>query len=327
MSDQRPGEFELIKRHLAPLADNSSSLGLEDDAAVFRPPADRELVFTKDVLAENIHFFSDDPPDLIARKALRVNLSDLAAKGATPSGYLMGLCLPTGWTEDWIEQFCAGLAEDQRTYDFSLFGGDTIKSSGGLTISITAIGHVPTGSAVVRSGARPGDALYVTGTIGDAALGLLIRQGASLSSTKEHTEFLTGRYLLPEPKMDTHTVLRDFASAAMDISDGLAADLGHLCDASGVGARIQLEKIPLSAAARVVLDQDRDRFSAVIMGGDDYELLVSVPAKHKNAFELASERLGTPVSQIGVVTEGADRLFLDEAGERLAVSKSGFTHF
>ncbi len=327
LSDRRPGEFELIRRYLAPLANNNTSLGLEDDAAVFVPPDGQELVFTKDALAEAVHFFSDDAPELIAQKALRVNLSDLAAKGAEPIGYLLALCLPENWSEKWLESFCSGLSKDQAHYGISLFGGDTIKSVGGTVISVTAVGAAPAGKTVKRSGAGAGDIFYVTGTLGDSALGLQIKKGAYPELDSAHRAYLEQRYLLPEPRTGFSPVLSEFASAAMDVSDGIFADLRHLCHASGVGAHIRTADLPLSDAARTVMRSDRSSEATVFLGGDDYELLVAVPPDVKQEFERAAERRGVPVSAIGAATKDTEIAILDGDGKPVAFSARGYTHF
>lgn len=327
LSERRPGEFELIGRYLAPLANNGTSLGLKDDAAVFAPPNGHELVITKDALAEDVHFFSDDPPHLIAQKALRVNLSDLAAKGAEPVGYLLALCLPENWSEQWMHSFCDGLASDQKKYGISLFGGDTIKSPDGLVISVTAIGSAPLGKAVQRNGAVAGDIFYVTGTLGDSALGLQIRKSSHPEWDETHRTFLEGRYLLPEPRTGLSEVLSEFASAAMDVSDGVFADIRHLCEASGIGAQIRIADLPLSDAAQHVIGSDPSFKGTVFLGGDDYELLLAVPPALKEKFEQAARQKGVSVTPIGTATNETDIAILDEDGKPISFSARGYAHF
>ncbi|MEJ8474201.1 thiamine-phosphate kinase [Roseibium algae] len=312
----RPHEFELIKRFFAPLASDPGSLGLTDDATVYTPHDGHELVLTKDMLAADVHFFADDPPEAIAAKALRVNLSDLAAKGAVPTAYLLGLGLPDDWSEDWLERFCSGLSGDQSAFNVVLVGGDTIRSGHGLQISVTAVGEVPTGKTVRRNGARAGDVLYVTGTIGDAAAGLKARLDHGFAkrmglSDSQHRHILD-RYLLPQPKVKLAGTIRDFASASMDISDGLLADAGHLAKASGIDLLLDLAAIPLSSALRALSKADEAIFHACLNGGDDYEILATVPADKAQAFEVAAKAIGCPVTRIGTVQaikgeKGADR--------------------
>jgi thiamine-monophosphate kinase len=275
----RPGEDELIARYFAPLAADPGAAGLHDDAATASLAPGEEFVLTKDVLVAGVHFFADDPADLVARKALRVNLSDLAAKGATPGHYLLGLALPDDWDDAWLAAFAAGLAEDQPRFGVGLLGGDTTRAAGPLVLSVTALGVVPAGRAVRRSGARPGDVVAVSGAIGDAALGLALRQGRASADAigGEAADHLRRRYLLPEPRVDLAPAVRACASAAMDVSDGLVGDLAKLCGASGVGARIELERVPLSEAAARAVAADPALFDLAMTGGDDYEILACFP--------------------------------------------------
>ncbi|MEP4030907.1 thiamine-phosphate kinase [Roseibium polysiphoniae] len=331
-ADQRLGEFELIKRYLAPLASDPGSLGLTDDAAVYAPHDSHELVLTKDMLAANVHFFADDPPEAIAAKALRVNLSDLAAKGAVPTAYLLGLGLPDDWREDWLERFCCGLSGDQSAFNVVLLGGDTIRTGDGLQISVTAIGETPVGTAVRRSGAAPGDLLYVTGTIGDAAAGLKARLDPGFAhrmrlSESDHRHILD-RYLLPQPKVKLAGAVRASASAAMDISDGLLADAGHLARASGVDLLLELADVPLSSALMAISKADQPTFQACLNGGDDYEILACVPEDRASAFEADATAAGCPVTRIGKVKSGSGQLQLQGADGPLPIGQfPGFRHF
>ncbi|MEM5584058.1 thiamine-phosphate kinase [Roseibium sp. AS2] len=332
MGADRPGEFELISRFFAPLAQDPGSLGLSDDAAVITPAAGRDLVLTKDLLAADTHFFSDDAPEAIAAKALRVNLSDLAAKGARPRGYLLGLALPDDWTTEWLERFCKGLAADQAAYDFPLLGGDTIRSGNGLQVSITAIGEVTRGKAVRRSGARPSDLIFVTGTIGDAAAGLQARLDPDFRRrhgvSAEQQAFILDRYLLPRPRTRIAGLLTECASAALDVSDGLVADCGHLAAASAVDVTLDLGKLPLSDALRHLRDKAPPVFSRCLNGGDDYEVLVSIPEERAAAFAQDAARLGCPITQIGHVTRGNGQVVLTRDGQELAAQEDdGFRHF
>ena len=264
-SDEGSGEDRLIATYFRPIATHPGALGLADDAAVIAPPPGCDLVLTTDGVIGGVHFFPDDPADAVARRALRVNLSDLAAKGAAPLGFLMSIGLPAGLPPDWLEAFAKGLREDAAHYRCPLLGGDTDRSPGAVTVYIAALGTVPHGTMVRRAGAREGDLVVVTGTIGDAALGLALRQDPAAAARWKLDDamraHLLSRYLLPQPRNAVAEALRRHASAALDISDGLAGDLAKLTRVSGVGAAIAVERVPLSPAARQVLASDpaRDR--------------------------------------------------------------------
>ena len=320
------GEDELIAHYFAPLA-GPGGLGLRDDAALLAPPAGCELVVTCDAVVAGVHFFPDDPPDAIARKALRVNLSDLAAKGADPLGFLLALALPDGWTPDWLAAFAQGLGDDARAYACPLLGGDTVRTPGPLTVSITAMGAVPAGRMVRRTTARPGDLLYVTGTIGDAALGLQVRQGR-LGAPSEGRAHLLDRYLLPRPRNTLAPALRAHASAAMDVSDGLIGDCTKLLRASGVGGCIELARVPLSLAARAAIARDPALLETALTGGDDYEVLCAVPPDRAAAIEAMAVGFGVAATLVGVVEADTAPLTLrDIGGKRLTFSQSSFEHF
>lgn len=332
MVADRPGEFDLIREFFAPLAKDPGSLGLTDDAAALTARAGHDLVLTKDMLAADIHFFSQDPPEAIAAKALRVNLSDLAAKGANPRGYMMGLALPSDWSSDWLEGFCAGLADDQKAYGFDLLGGDTIRSFGGLLVSITALGEVPCGKAVRRSGAQPGDLLFVTGTIGDAAAGLQLRfdpafgQERTLSAADE--QYLRDRYLLPRPRTTLAPLLLEYANAAMDISDGLIADCGHLASASEVDIVLDLDKVPVSHAIAKINANSQDDFLRCVDGGDDYEILTCVSEANAEQFSNHATAVGCPLTLIGRVDQGTGIVTVTKKGMPIHMHElGGFRHF
>ncbi len=310
-------EDELIARIFAPIA-GPAALGLKDDAALIEASPD-PTVATVDMLVAGVHFFPDDPPALIAKKALRVNLSDLAAKGAEPVGFLLSLALPADWTNDWLAAFANGLAEDARAYAMPLIGGDTTATPGPLTISITALGRTP--RFVPRTGARPGDAIYVSGTIGDAALGLLLRRDAALAAqlSEPSRAHLLDRHLLPRPRLDLAPLLRAHATAAMDVSDGLAGDLAKLCRASGVSAVVEAVRVPLSDAAREAIRLRPSLFETALTGGDDYEILFTAPPEW-----------GPPegVARIGEIVAGpTPARFLDAEGEQVAFDEPSYSHF
>ncbi len=325
----RPGEFDLIARYLRPLAEDPAALNLTDDAAAFTPPPGCDLVLTKDMVAAGIHFFPDDPPRSIARKALRVNLSDLAAKGATPVGYLLGLALPGDWTEGFMAEFAAGLAGDQAEFGITLLGGDTVKASGGLTLSITAIGAVPSGTMVRRAGARVGDLILVSGTIGDAALGLRLRLGnIGGTAAGEGAAYLLDRYLHPQPRTALAAAVRRHASAALDVSDGLVGDLSHMLKASGVGARIEAARVPLSPAARALVAADATALASVLSGGDDYEILASVPPGEVEAYRAAAAAAGIDVTVIGEIVAGnGPALVVGADGAPIRLERASHDHF
>ncbi|MAU41700.1 MAG: thiamine-phosphate kinase [Kordiimonas sp.] len=325
-----PGEFDIIKRYFATIAQkNENSFGLMDDAAIFSPAADQALVFTKDILIENIHFRQDDKASQIARKLLRVNLSDLAAMGADPCGYLLGLSLPkeTRFSEQWIEDFSNGLANDIETFGGGLWGGDTVATTGPLTLSLTAIGSLPKGQEVLRSGARPGDDIYVSGTLGDAALGLRVLEGDLNIEKEDFSRALVSRYHLPRPRMALGKSLRSIASSMMDISDGLMGDIAHICASSKCGARIYADKLPLSDATQAVLQEHKKFAPMVWSGGDDYELLFTADIGQRGQIMNCAEQCGVQVARIGVTTKELSAVLLDENGDRLALAGEGYRHF
>ncbi|CAJ0869347.1 thiamine-monophosphate kinase [freshwater sediment metagenome] len=313
----RYSEDELIARLFAPIA-GPAGLGLTDDAALLQASSE-PTVATVDMLVAGVHFFPDDPPALIAKKALRVNLSDLAAKGAEPVGFLLALALPGDWTNDWLTAFAEGLAADAAAYAAPLIGGDTAATPGPLTISITALGRAP--RFVRRSGARPGDAVFVSGTIGDAALGLALRRDPSLAAkcscaARDH---LDDRYLLPRPRLDLIETLRAHATGAMDVSDGLAGDLAKLCRASGASAVVDATLVPLSAAAREAIPLFPGLLETALTGGDDYEILFAADP----AFDPPPG-----VARIGEIVAGtAAPRFLDAEKTQIIFGKTSFSHF
>jgi thiamine-monophosphate kinase len=316
------GEFELIDRLLKPLAEGcSGALGLLDDAALVDVPPGRQLVVAKDAIVAGVHFLTDDPPELIAGKLLRVNLSDLAAMGAEPLGYLTALARPRDIDDAWLRRFTAGLAADQKRFDCHLLGGDTTSTPGPLALSLTILGLVPRGRALLRSGARPGDDVWVSGTLGDAALGLRVLRG--LAVTEEEALELVDRYRTPRPRLALGQALRGIASAAIDVSDGLVADLGHVCAASGVAATIDASRLPLSPVARGVPGA-RD---AALAGGDDYELLFTVPPDRRSEVERLAASLDHGVTRIGVVATGRSVRVMDGDGRPLALDRTGWRHF
>ena len=319
------GEDSLIARYFKPIATDAGAFGLDDDAATIAPSGD-DIVVTTDAIVEGVHFLSEDPPDTIARKALRVNLSDLAAKGATCAGFVLTLALRSA-DDAWLTAFAEGLGEDARHYGCPLLGGDTVSTPGPLTVSITAFGRVPVGKIVHRSGAKVGDRVMVTGTIGDAALGLAVLKG-TLATDAAAPEMLVARYRVPQPRNAATLAVRGHASASMDVSDGLAGDLTKLCAASGVSAVIDAESIPKSEAAAKLLAAGAVGVEALITGGDDYEILCTVADASADAFASEARRAGIAVSAIGTVIAGAEPLrFLDGQGREMRLSRLSYSHF
>ncbi len=321
------GEDKLIERFFKPLASHPGALSLSDDAAYLTPPLGHDLVLTADMTVAGVHFFSNDPPDTIAQKALRVNLSDLAAKGAEPIGSLLAISFSKNIEEEWIEEFCNGLGKDCRSFACPLLGGDTTKTPGPLSIAITAIGKVPSGKMVKRAGAKPGDLVVVSGTIGDAALGLLASKGDPRLNGHPEAGDLISRYRVPRPRMALAPLLRDYASAAMDVSDGLVGDLGKLAAVSGVGARIDTAKLPLSVPAYDAIQLAAGYLTAVLTGGDDYEVLAAIPEALYAAFAEAAGKAGVPVTAIGVFEAGEGVAVLDANGKELSFEKASYSHF
>jgi thiamine-monophosphate kinase len=324
-SSDRPGEFQLIAELFAPLATAPGAFGLRDDAAVIAPPAGHELVLKTDAIVEGVHFFPDDPPNTIAKKALRVNLSDLAAKGAVPLGYLLALSIPSRVGMDWLRGFAEGLREDQAAFGISLFGGDTTSTPGPISIAISAFGHLPVGSIVRRSGANPGDLLYVSGTIGDSGGGLACLKNAGGSLSKEHREFLIRRFRVPEPRVALGPALRGISSASLDVSDGLLADLGHIAEVSRVRIVVEAARLPLSPALRALKGAQAAVFAAT--GGDDYEIAFTAPAECRRQVAELAKQSGTAVTEIGRVEMGEGVVLVDVAGREIPLARKGFTHF
>lgn len=324
---KRPSEDDLIAQFFAPMA-APEGLGLLDDAAVLRPPAGADLVITKDVIVAGVHFFADDPPAAVARKGLRVNISDLAAKGAEPVGFLLALALPGDWTADWLAAFAQGLGEDAAAYRCPLFGGDTVKTPGPLMVSITALGRVENGRMVARTGVRAGDILYVSGTIGDAALGLKARLGLCPQLEAGPRSFLLDRYLLPQPRLALAPALAQFAHGGMDVSDGFVGDLTKMLRVSRVSARVELAKLPLSAAAHAAIAGDPALFEIAATGGDDYEILAAVAPERADAFEAAAAKVGVAVTQVGQALAGAQApQFIGRDGAVTVFERGSFSHF
>lgn len=326
------GEAAIIAGYMAPLAAGfPGALGLKDDCAFLTPPPGETIVLKTDAVAEGIHFLPTDDPFDIGWKALAVNVSDLAAKGARPLVYLMALSFPQMPGREWLAKFSAGLASAQDNFGIHLAGGDTDKRPGPITVTISVLGSVPAGRIVQRAGARNGDALLVSGTLGDAALGLRIAQDQALISrlslTMEEAAHLIDRYRHPAPRLGLRAALLEHAHASMDLSDGLAKDLGRMCDASGLGAEVEIARLPLSGPARKALTADPSLLTSIIAGGDDYEVLATAAPDQVEAFVEAAGAGGVAVTQIGRLQAGRGARFLAADGNMLDLARTGWDHF
>lgn len=328
-----PGEFDLIAHYFAPIAAAyPGALGLKDDVALLDLTPGCQMVATTDAIVAGVHFLADDPPEQIAKKLVRVNVSDLAAKGAKPVACLLALALPRGTTATWLEAFARGLAEDCAAFAIPLAGGDTTATDGPLTLALTALGELPSGQASLRSGAKIGDRIFVTGTIGDGALGLEVANGGLADLAKPLRDHLLRRYRVPEPKIALGIALRGIAHAAIDISDGLLADLGHICETSSVAADIQAAMVPMSDGVQLALAKDPALLTRVLTGGDDYELLFTGDPNDSDRIINTGIALGVPVTGIGfVVPESArenERVRVaDLTTVKTMLSFAGYRHF
>jgi thiamine-monophosphate kinase len=330
MANEPSAEDRLIARYFAPLATDPAALGLIDDAAAIAPPPGCDLVVTTDGVIAGVHFFPDDPPDKISRKALRMNLSDLAAKGAKPLGFLISVSLPSQIDETWIAAFAAGLGDDAKTYECPLLGGDTDRTPGPASVSIAAFGTVPHGAMVRRSTAQVGDCVVVTGTIGDSALGVRLRRDAGLAQRWRLTDagqaHLKQRYLLPQPRNVLAEAVLHHASAAMDVSDGLAGDLAKLCRVSSVAVDVDVARVPFSDAVRAAITADAGAIEPALTGGDDYEILLTLAPDKLAGFNAAASKAGVAATEIGRVAAGQGSRFLRD-GKVLAFARASYSHF
>lgn len=331
------GEFDLIRRYFAPLATAGGALGLTDDAALLSADAGHELVITIDTIVESVHFLAADPVDSVGGKLLGVNLSDLAAMGSEPLGYVLAVALPLAWPsarcEQWLSEFVRGLAEMQHYFRLGLLGGDTVATPGDVCLTATAFGQVPRDEALRRSGASVGDLVFVSGSIGDAALGLRVLTAGLLPGVcAEAAADLVDRYRWPRPRVAFGQRLRRVVHAAADISDGLVADLGHVCRASGVNAVIDVTCVPMSTAVRRAVDASPDLLQLVLSGGDDYELVFTAPEASRPLIEWLAADAALPVTCIGTIVAAGGEEWAGPvrvvAGEREVVTgPGGFQHF
>lgn len=325
--DDSSAEDRLIARYFQPIATHPGALGLSDDAAFIKPPPGCDLVLKTDAIIGGVHFFAEDAARDVARKALRVNLSDLAAKGASPLGFLLSLALPKEIGDDWLSGFAEGLRDDAVMFGCPLFGGDTDRTPGPITISIAMFGSVPEATMVRRAGAKAGDRVFVSGTIGDASLGLVLREGAPWQLSDAHRQHLVSRYLLPQPRNALSGAVRTHASAAMDVSDGLAGDFAKLCRVSKVAAEIEVARVPLSEATKAALATDPTVLETVLTGGDDYEIVCTVPVAKADSFRAAARAVQVAVTEIGAITAGEGTRFFGPEGQALAFKRASFSHF
>lgn len=321
-------EFELIETLLTPLAAGApGAFALTDDAAVLPDLAAGDVhVVTKDAVVVGTHMLPGDPPGDMARKALRVNLSDLAAMGARPVGVFMALCLGQDTDEAFVRAFIDGLADDIDIFSAPLMGGDIVRHAGPMVVTMTAIGSAPKDKILMRSGAHPGDSLWVSGTIGDSALGLLAAQGHLKELSEDDAESLIHRYCVPQPRLALGQALGGLAHACIDVSDGLIADVMHLCDASGVGCTIEAAQVPVSDAVRTALNKNKSLLETVITGGDDYELAFAIPADQASALRTVAESMNLAISRLGQFSEGQGVRILDQAGNMMAIAQTGYRH-
>jgi thiamine-monophosphate kinase len=328
---RRLGEIALISDYLAPLATGPASFGLKDDAALLTALPASGLVVTTDASVAGVHFFEDDDPGDAAYKALAVNVSDLAAKAASPLAYTLTLALADAPTDDWAKRFTDGLARGQAAFGLGLIGGDTVTAKGAWWMSITAFGEASHRGLVPRGGGQAGDYLYVSGTLGDSAFGLRLRLDKAAFAPPlqaAHRDFLLARYLFPEPRLALSDSLARFASAAMDISDGLVLDLTRMCSASQVSAEVSVSSIPLSEAAKAVVAGADGMIHWALSGGDDYEILAAVPPALAPEFEATATASGVRVTRVGALTPGSEApRFMNHDGTVLQPLAKGFEHF
>lgn len=320
------GEFDRINRFFKPLSKGyPGALDLSDDAGLLTVPPGRELVVTTDAMVESVHYLPGEPASRLARKLLRVNLSDLAAMGARPLAYTLTTALPTQFDPAWLADLAEGLAADQELFGLHLLGGDSVSTPGPPLLSVAAFGSVETGRALRRSGARVGDRIFVSGTLGDGALGLLAARGDLSQLGSGHRDALAARYHLPMPRLDLGHSLVGLATAAMDVSDGLPGDLAHICRASAVGARIQADRVPMSDAALAALAVYPALRPVALAGGDDYELLFTVPPSAVSAVAAVAQALDLPLTDIGEIVSGGASEILEKDGNLLKLK--GWEHY
>jgi thiamine-monophosphate kinase len=325
-------EFDLIERYFAPLAGGEpGAFGLTDDAAEFAVTPGKRAVITTDAIVSGVHFPATEEPQAIASRLVRVNLSDLAAMGAQPRVYMLAMALPDSTTSQWIAAFAKGLADEQQRYGITLIGGDTTRSDGALMLALTMIGEVSDNLMLLRSGASVEDDIYVSGTIGDAELGRALTEARIDAPDEAARTYLIRRFRVPNPRVDLGMQLAGLASAATDISDGLVADLNHICRASRVSAEVELARLPLSAAAQRLVTDDQQLNVSLLTGGDDYELVFTAPKNVSERLQQVAANSGVELTRIGRVTGGDAQpnavVVRDAKGRNVEVSNGGYQHF
>lgn len=312
-------EFSLIKKFFRPLAISSSgALNLQNDTAFLKCPHNRQLVLTTDTMVEGVHFLKSENSTTVAQRLLRVNLSDLAASGAHPIGYLFNL-IGGQISQVWLQKFCKGLRQDQKRYGLSLLGGDTTSGSRTLTLSLTALGTVCRTQRLTRGGAQPGDLVCVSGVVGDGFL------GCQAFKSRRTTDSLS-RYLTPEPRLQLGQALLGLANASIDVSDGLLSDIEHILEASHVGGEIELSLVPLSRQGKRYVQNRLGRLLNLCTAGDDYELVFTVPPNRSRQLPLLASKLKLPLTIVGKIEKNKDlRVF--HRGSKVSVKKLGYQHF
>ena len=322
------GEFEIIKTYFSPLSrSEKGAFNLTDDAAVIEIPDGKSMVVTTDTLVEGVHFLSEDLPKNIAKKLLRVSLSDLAAMGSVPAYYNLSIATKLGTTSEWFKAFSEGLLADQIQFGVTLIGGDTVATSGPLTLSLTAMGFVKKGKAISRSGAKLGDDIWVSGLIGDAALGLMAAKGKLISISEENKNYLISRYTLPIPQTLLGPKLSGHVNSAIDVSDGLIGDLDHICETSKLGANIQITDIPISRAASIIVTEKPHYLDLILSGGDDFELLFTADKSFRTVAKSLTKMLDVSLTKIGVMVSRRSIEIFDENGNKYFIQNNGYTHF
>ena len=322
------GEFEIIKTYFSPLSrSEKGAFNLTDDAAVIEIPDGKSMVVTTDTLVEGVHFLSEDLPKNIAKKLLRVSLSDLAAMGSVPAYYNLSIATKLGTTSEWFKAFSEGLLADQIQFGVTLIGGDTVATSGPLTLSLTAMGFVKKGKAISRSGAKLGDDIWVSGLIGDAALGLRAAKGKLISISEENKNYLISKYTQPIPQTLLGPKLSGHVNSAIDVSDGLIGDLDHICETSKLGANIQITDIPISRAASIIVTEKPHYLDLILSGGDDFELLFTADKSFRTVAKSLTKMLDVSLTKIGVMVSRRSIEIFDENGNKYFIQNNGYTHF
>ena len=322
------GEFDIIKTYFSPLSrSEKGAFNLTDDAAVIEIPDGFSMVVTTDTLVEGVHFLSEDLPENIAAKLLRVSLSDLAAMGSIPAYYNLSIATKSGTSSDWFKAFAEGLLADQMQFGITLIGGDTVATSGPLTLSLTAMGFVKKGNAISRGGAKSGDDIWVSGLIGDAALGLRAATGKLSFVSEKNKKYLISRYTKPVPQTLLGPKLSNHVNSAIDVSDGLIGDLDHICEISKLGADIQIDDIPLSRVAKSVVTEKPDYIDLILSGGDDFELLFTADESFSVIAKSLTKMLDVNLTKIGAMVDRRSIEIFDKNGDKYFIQNNGYTHF